>query len=74
LFYFVVGCIGAAVNGGIQPCFAILFSEILGVFSLVDQEKQRNQIALFSGLFVAMGGAAFFGNIIQVSNNFLVLL
>uniref|UniRef100_H2ZR96 Bile salt export pump n=1 Tax=Ciona savignyi TaxID=51511 RepID=H2ZR96_CIOSA len=36
LFYIIVGCIAAAVNGGIQPCFAILFSEILGVFALTD--------------------------------------
>ena len=65
-FYILAGCIGAAVNGGIQPCFAILFSEILNVFSLVNIEVQRQQIELYAGLFVAMGAAAFLANIIQV--------
>ena len=55
------------MNGGLQPCFAILFSEILNVFAMSDIVKQREQIALFSGLFVAMGGAAFVANIIQVN-------
>lgn len=61
-----MGCIGAAANGGIQPCFAILFSEIINVFSLPDLDQQRRQISLFAGLFVAMGAVTFIANILQV--------
>uniref|UniRef100_H2ZR94 Bile salt export pump n=1 Tax=Ciona savignyi TaxID=51511 RepID=H2ZR94_CIOSA len=63
---FCVGCIAAAVNGGIQPCFAILFSEILGVFALTDPVEQTNRVTLYSLLFVAIGVAAFIANILQV--------
>uniref|UniRef100_H2ZR93 Bile salt export pump n=1 Tax=Ciona savignyi TaxID=51511 RepID=H2ZR93_CIOSA len=62
------GCIAAAVNGGIQPCFAILFSEILGVFALTDPVEQTNRVTLYSLLFVAIGVAAFIANILQASS------
>ncbi|XP_076808163.1 ATP-dependent translocase ABCB1-like [Clavelina lepadiformis] len=66
LFYIIVGCCGAAVNGGVQPCFAILFSEILNVFSLNDEDLQRSQITLYSLLFVAMGLATLCASALQM--------
>nr|XP_018672478.2 multidrug resistance protein 1A-like isoform X1 [Ciona intestinalis] len=68
LFYIVLGCIAAAVNGGIQPCFAILFSEIIGVFGLSDRQEQESLITLYSLLFVAIGVAALVANILQASS------
>ena len=66
-FHFAVGCLAAAVNGGIQPVFAILFSEILGVFSgNQDPATQEADVRLYSLLFVAIGGAAFLANFFQV--------
>ena len=29
--YIVIGCFAAIINGGVQPAYAIVFSEILGV-------------------------------------------
>lgn len=29
--FVVIGCLGAMVVGGVQPAFAIIFAEILGV-------------------------------------------
>jgi ATP-binding cassette subfamily B (MDR/TAP) protein 1 len=29
--YIVGGCLGAAMNGAVQPAFAVLFSEVIGV-------------------------------------------
>ena len=29
--FIVVGCIAAMVTGALQPCFAIIFAEIMGV-------------------------------------------
>ena len=67
-FIVSVGCIAAAVNGGIQPIFAILFSEIIGVFADPRYtQQQRDDVVLYSLLFVAIGVAAFLANIIQVS-------
>ena len=61
------GCIGAAVNGGLQPCFAIIFSEIIGVFALTDEKEREYQIMIYSLLFCAIGVLAFLANIVQVS-------
>ena len=67
IYFFTVGCVAAAVNGGVQPVFAILFSEIIGVFADPRYtDAQRNDIVLYSLLFVAIGGASFVANIIQV--------
>ena len=33
-FFIVLGCFGSIVNGGVQPAFAIIFSEILEVIKL----------------------------------------
>ncbi|CAK8684913.1 unnamed protein product [Clavelina lepadiformis] len=66
--YIIIGCFAAAVNGGIQPVFAILFSEILGVFSGNEGDAvKQDQVILYSLLFVAMGAAAFLANVVQMS-------
>lgn len=57
--YMVFGAMGAAINGGIQPVFAILFSEILGTFTLPTEEEQRNMINLTCLLFVLIGIVSF---------------
>jgi len=63
--YIIAGCLGAAVNGGIQPCFSILFSELLKVFQ--QPVINQNDINLYSGLFVAIGVCAFIANTVQAS-------
>merc|ERR1712136_320810 len=62
--YIIIGCIAAGVNGGVQPLFAIIFADILKVFSETDPVKQKNDIILYSLLFVAMGAAMFVASII----------
>lgn len=56
------------MNGGIQPCFSILFSELLKVFQ--QPVINQNDINLYSGLFVAIGVCAFIANTVQVSSDF----
>ena len=29
--YMVIGCFSAIINGGVQPAFAVVFAEIIGV-------------------------------------------
>lgn len=55
--YIVLGCFAALISGGIQPAFAIIFSEILGVFRK-PLDEQKRQANMFSGLFVAIGAVA----------------
>nr|XP_039263789.1 ATP-dependent translocase ABCB1-like isoform X2 [Styela clava] len=69
LGFIISGCFAAAVNGGIQPCFAILFSGILGIFGEPDNiDHQKDQVRLYALLFVAIGAAAFIANLIQAAS------
>lgn len=65
LFYIIVGCLAAAVNGGSQPFFSIVFADVLDVFSGSDVEQMRRDILHLSLYFVAIGGAAFVGRTMQ---------
>ncbi|KAM8934651.1 bile salt export pump-like [Pelodytes ibericus] len=63
--YMLVGSFGAAVNGAVSPLYALLFSQILGTFSLPDEEEQRNQINGICVLFVAIGAISFITQFLQ---------
>ncbi|CAH2282375.1 multidrug resistance 1 [Pelobates cultripes] len=56
--YFVVGVICAIINGATQPVFAIIFSEIIGIFADIGPDTRR-QSTMFSLLFLALGGVSF---------------
>ncbi|NXX90137.1 MDR1 protein, partial [Centropus bengalensis] len=53
--YFVFGTLAAIINGALQPAFAIIFSEIIGVFSEPDKTILRQKTNLYSLLFLALG-------------------
>lgn len=59
------GTIGSAINGAIQPIFAILFSGLLGVFSLPTIEEQEQGVNLFALLFVAIAIVSFITYFLQ---------
>ncbi|NXI44826.1 MDR1 protein, partial [Galbula dea] len=58
--YFLGGTLCAIINGGLQPSFAIVFSEIIGVFSTKNKEDLREQSNLYSVLFLVIGILYFF--------------
>ncbi|NXH11661.1 MDR1 protein, partial [Bucco capensis] len=58
--YFVVGLLCAIINGALQPSFAIVFSEIIGVFSISDKAVLREKSNLYSVLFLVIGILYFF--------------
>ncbi|XP_074659659.1 ATP-dependent translocase ABCB1-like [Tubulanus polymorphus] len=53
--FIAFGCLAAMITGGVHPAFAIIFSELLGVFALVDLEVQSYRTSLYSGLLAAIG-------------------
>ncbi|XP_051872371.1 ATP-binding cassette, sub-family B (MDR/TAP), member 4 [Pristis pectinata] len=57
--YIVVGTFCAIINGVLQPAFAIIFSEIIGVFAHTDKNVVRRESTLYSLLFLAIGGISF---------------
>ncbi|KAI1898296.1 hypothetical protein AGOR_G00070860 [Albula goreensis] len=63
--YMVFGSIGAAINGGVNPLYSLLFSQILGTFSLLDPVIQRKEINSICVLFIIIGMVSFFTQILQ---------
>ncbi|XP_055661392.1 ATP-dependent translocase ABCB1 isoform X2 [Falco peregrinus] len=58
--YFVAGTFCAIINGALQPAFAIIFSEIIGIFSETDKNVLREKSNLYSVLFLVLGIISFF--------------
>uniref|UniRef100_A0A7M4FBR5 Bile salt export pump n=1 Tax=Crocodylus porosus TaxID=8502 RepID=A0A7M4FBR5_CROPO len=63
--YMLFGSFGAAVNGSLSPLYALLFSQILGTFSILDEEEQRYQINTICLLFVFVGVMSLFTQFLQ---------
>ncbi|KAL4636196.1 bile salt export pump-like isoform X1 [Arapaima gigas] len=63
--YMLFGSIGAAVNGGVNPMYSLLFSQILATFSMPDAEVQRQEINRICLFFVIIGMVSFFTHILQ---------
>lgn len=63
--YMLLGSIGAAINGSLNPMYALLFSQILGTFSIPDPDDQRRQINGICILFVVIGVVSFFSQFLQ---------
>ncbi|XP_078466381.1 ATP-dependent translocase ABCB1-like isoform X1 [Lampetra planeri] len=63
--YILLGIMVAAVNGAIQPVFAIIFAELIGTFTLPTEEEQRETSVFWCLMFIAIGGSALVVNTIQ---------
>ncbi|XP_056323764.1 bile salt export pump [Danio aesculapii] len=63
--YMFFGSIGAAVNGGVNPVYSLLFSQILATFSMPDPVEQRREINGICLFFVVVGLVSFFTQMLQ---------
>ncbi|XP_076580220.1 bile salt export pump isoform X1 [Chaetodon auriga] len=63
--YMLFGSIGAAINGGVNPVYSLLFSQILATFSITDPVVQRRQIDGVCLFFVIVGVVSFFTQMLQ---------
>uniref|UniRef100_A0A3Q3AU90 ATP-binding cassette, sub-family B (MDR/TAP), member 11a n=1 Tax=Kryptolebias marmoratus TaxID=37003 RepID=A0A3Q3AU90_KRYMA len=63
--YMLLGSLGAAVNGSVNPIYAILFSQILGTFAIRDLDEQRKQIDSICVLFCIVAVTSFFSQFLQ---------
>ncbi|XP_028289549.1 bile salt export pump-like [Parambassis ranga] len=63
--YMLVGSMAAAVNGILIPAYGVLFSQILGIFSIPDVDEQRRQTNGICFLFCIVGVINFFSHFIQ---------
>uniref|UniRef100_A0A3P9CQM6 Bile salt export pump n=1 Tax=Maylandia zebra TaxID=106582 RepID=A0A3P9CQM6_9CICH len=63
--YMLFGSIGAAINGGVNPVYSLLFSQILATFSVQDPVAQRKEINSICLFFVVVGIVSFFTQLLQ---------
>ncbi|XP_077128891.1 bile salt export pump-like [Ranitomeya variabilis] len=63
--YLVFGSIGAAINGTLTPLYAVLFSQVLGTFSLEDEAQQTKDINGICILFVIIAGMSLITQFLQ---------
>ncbi|KAG7227548.1 hypothetical protein INR49_005363 [Caranx melampygus] len=63
--YMLLGSLGAGVNGSVNPIYAILFSQILGIFAIRDLKEQREQINGICVLFCIVAVISFFSQFLQ---------
>uniref|UniRef100_A0A7N8WP45 Bile salt export pump n=1 Tax=Mastacembelus armatus TaxID=205130 RepID=A0A7N8WP45_9TELE len=63
--YMLFGSLGAAVNGGVNPVYSLLFSQILATFSITDHVAQRKEIDSICLFFVMVGVVSFFTQMLQ---------
>ncbi|XP_065929444.1 ATP-dependent translocase ABCB1 isoform X3 [Magallana gigas] len=57
--YILLGSLGAIMNGGVQPAFAIIFSEILGTFAITSTSEQEDKMLMWTLLMVGIGVISF---------------
>ncbi|XP_034720284.1 bile salt export pump [Etheostoma cragini] len=63
--YMLFGSFGAAINGGVNPVYSLLFSQILATFSVTDPVAQRKEIDSICLFFVIVGVISFFTQMLQ---------
>lgn len=63
--YMLLGSLGAAVNGSVNPIYAVLFSQILGTFAIRDLDEQRKQIDGICVLFCVVAVMSVFSQFLQ---------
>jgi len=65
-YLFVLGLIGSGLNGVWMPVFAIVFSEILTVFGIVDKDEMQRKANFWALIFVIIGLAACICQLLQI--------
>ncbi|XP_069110403.1 phosphatidylcholine translocator ABCB4-like isoform X2 [Argopecten irradians] len=54
-YLIVIGCIASLLFGGVQPCFAIIFSSIITVFGNTDYSYQETEIRKYVLILIGIG-------------------
>ena len=65
LVYICFGTLCSAIVGAAQPMFAIIFSEIIALFSQYENDPDTllKELSKWAGAFCGIGGLNFFGNL-----------
>jgi len=71
--YFPVGCFFGLIAGSVDPLNAIIFANVLKIFSIENKDEQMYDAVLFAGCFVALGAGALISSTLEVSDLFSML-
>ncbi|XP_063069028.1 bile salt export pump [Engraulis encrasicolus] len=63
--YLLIGSLGAAINGSVNPMYAVLMSQVIGSFGLEDPEQTKKEINGICLVFVAVAGISFVSQFLQ---------
>ncbi|KZV40022.1 ABC transporter B family member 15-like [Dorcoceras hygrometricum] len=64
----ILGCLGAASFGAVQPVNACFLGSVVALFFSDDGSKIKSDIKIYCMIFLSIGVISFFGNIIQHYN------
>jgi hypothetical protein len=64
--YLLVGLIVSAALGVSMPIFAVIMSALIALFFEVDEQKAKDETAMYAMLFVALGAASLVAGTVQV--------
>ncbi|XP_066441409.1 ATP-binding cassette sub-family B member 5-like isoform X1 [Eleutherodactylus coqui] len=63
--YMLIGILAAAINGAVHPAFAIMFSKIIAVFAINEDETIQREINIYSIVIAVIGLVSFFSFFLQ---------
>ena len=58
IFLMIAGTLFASIAGCSDPINAVVFADILTIFTLTDEDEQNRKIFFYSMLFLAIGAGA----------------
>ena len=61
-----MGCLFSAIAGAIDPVNAVIFAEVLNIFTLSNPDEQSRRATLYGLLFLALGGVGLIAYIMEV--------
>ncbi|KAL5552730.1 hypothetical protein UlMin_040131 [Ulmus minor] len=64
----ILGCLGAAGFGAIQPIHAYCLGSVVSVYFLTDTSKMKSEIKFYSCVFLSLAVLSFIANLLQHYN------
>ncbi|KAK6784076.1 hypothetical protein RDI58_017530 [Solanum bulbocastanum] len=64
----LLGCLGAAIFGALQPAFAFCLGSVVSTYLINDSSKLKSEAKLYSLMFLTIDIISFFANLIQHYN------
>eukprot|EP01133_Synstelium_polycarpum_P008407 gene8407-9888_t len=64
--FFLLGSLGALMNGSVMPIFSVIFAEILKIFQDPDMENMKRRAAIMALWFLLLAAGSGIANFLQI--------